>query len=293
MCGFWRASRRVVDRCGVPAHDRAVPSRTRRNAGRGGEPRGAPDGGGGDADRVDPRAALSPPDRLRHHPQRVGPLGKLVRAKWICHLIGLKHREGEQLIGGRGREQPVLLGAQRREAMAGLQGDDDAGAAAGDNVSELFQHQRGAVEIDLQDGAGRCLRGRDARGVDHAGHVSLRRGRPGERVDRWPRRDIDGRGGGVEPGIAEDLGGSLCILRAQVGQQNVLARAHAPGDGLADRSGADDDDDAGQCGLPLEDEDVRFRGEVRQASAGTIFLSGQYNHRFLAEARVRQDGEDL
>ena len=39
------------------------------------------------------------------------------------------------------------------------------------------------------------------------------------------------------------FGGGLGVLRSQVCQHDMFARADAAGDGLADRSGTDDDDD--------------------------------------------------
>src|SRR5688500_14258654 len=40
------------------------------------------------ADRVEPRAALAPPDGLGHHPQRVATLGQLVGMEAVGHLVG-------------------------------------------------------------------------------------------------------------------------------------------------------------------------------------------------------------
>jgi hypothetical protein len=70
--------------------------------------------------------------------------------------------------------------------VPGLRRDDDAGAAAaaGDDVPELLEHQRGAVEIDGEDRRRRRLPWRDARGVDDAGDVPERRGGLGQRVNR-------------------------------------------------------------------------------------------------------------
>ena len=63
--------------------------------------------------------------------------------------------------------------------------------------------------------------------------------------------DVDGGGADVEAGVAHRLGGGLGVGLAQVGQHDVLAGADAPGDGLADRPGADDDDDVAHDVLPL------------------------------------------
>ena len=91
-------------------------------------------GEGGDddagADRVDPRAALAPADGLGHHPQRVASLGQLVGVQGVGHLVGLEHRQGQQLLGRRRRQGGVLLGGQGAQTVPGLRGDDDPGAAA-------------------------------------------------------------------------------------------------------------------------------------------------------------------
>ena len=157
------------------------------------------------ADRVDPRAALAPPHRLGHHPQRVPALGELVGVERVRHLVRLEHRKSEQLVGGRGRQRLVLLGRQRREAVPRLRGDDDARSAARDDVAELLEHERGAIQIDLQDGGRRCLGGGDAGGMDDAGDVAERRGCLDERVDRLARGDVDDGGAHLEPGVARTL----------------------------------------------------------------------------------------
>ncbi|MBV9414253.1 MAG: hypothetical protein JO363_04670 [Solirubrobacterales bacterium] len=35
--------------------------------------------------------------------------------------------------------------------MSGLRGDHDPGATGGDDVAELLQNERGAVQVDLED----------------------------------------------------------------------------------------------------------------------------------------------
>ena len=47
----------------------------------------------------------------------------------------------------------------------------------------------------------------------------------------------------VEAGVAEHLGGGVGVVLVEVGEHDVLAGADPSGDGLADRAGADDDDD--------------------------------------------------
>jgi hypothetical protein len=52
-----------------------------------------------------------------------------------------------------------LLGGEGAEAVPGLGGDDDAGAAVADDVAELVEDNCGSVEVDGEDGFGRCLAG--------------------------------------------------------------------------------------------------------------------------------------
>jgi hypothetical protein len=75
--------------------------------------------------------------------------------------------------------------------------------------------------------------------------VTLPRGGGGldQSVNRLSGGDVDGGGADVEAGVGEDLGGGVGVLLAQVGQQDVFAGADPPGDGLADLSGSDGDDD--------------------------------------------------
>ena len=77
----------------------------------------------------------------------------------------------------------------------------------------------------------------DAGGVDDAGDVAERGGGLDEGVDRVAGGDVDGGRADVEAGVAQDFGGGVGVVLAQVGQDDVLAGADAPGDGLADRPG--------------------------------------------------------
>ena len=110
--------------------------------------RGEDDAG---ADRVDPGAALAPANGLGHHAQRVPALGELVGVERVRHLVGLEHRERQQLVGRGRRQRGVLLGGEGAESVPGLRRDDHAGAAARDDVSELLEHERGAVQVDRED----------------------------------------------------------------------------------------------------------------------------------------------
>jgi hypothetical protein len=79
--------------------------------------------------------------------------------------------------------------------------------------------------------------------VDDARDIADRRGGFHKRLNRVARRNVDGRSPDFETGIAQDLGRGIGVLLAQIGQQNMLARAHPPRNCLADRAGADHDDD--------------------------------------------------
>ena len=187
--------------------------------------------------------ALGPADRFGHDPQRVASLGELVGVQRVGDLVGLQHRQREQLLGRCGRQRGVLLGGEGAEPVPGLGGDDDAGAAGGDDVAELLEDHRGAVQVDVEDRRRRRLARRDAGGVDEAGDVAEGGGGLDEGLDRRAGGDVDGRGADREPGVTEDLRGGVGVRLVEVGEHDVLAGADPPGDGLADRAGADDDDD--------------------------------------------------
>ena len=123
----------------------------------------------------------------------------------VGHPIRLEHRQSKQLVGGRRRKGSVLLGGQRRQPVSGLRRDDDAGAAARDDIAELLEHERGAIQIDGEDRCRRGLRRRNTRSVDHAGYVAKRGGLLHERADRLARRHVDGHSTDPETGIAKDL----------------------------------------------------------------------------------------
>ena len=128
--------------------------------------------------------------------------------------------------------------------MPGLRRDDDARAAARDDVAELFEHERGAIQIDLEDRRRRRLRGRDAGRMDEAGDVAERGGCLDEHGPTRARRRRRSR---CSPRSRHRLGPSPPRRRcpAHVGQQDMLACADPARDRLADRSGSDDDNDVG------------------------------------------------
>ena len=63
----------------------------------------------------------------------------------------LQQGQRKQLLRRGGGKRLVLLGRQCAQAMTGLRGNDDAGSAARDDVAKFLQHERGAIQIDLED----------------------------------------------------------------------------------------------------------------------------------------------
>ena len=126
--------------------------------------------------------------------------------------------------------------------MPGLRRDHDARAAAGDDVAELLQHERRAVQIDLEDRRRRRLRRGDAGRMDQPGDLAQPRGRLDERMHGLARGHVDRRDAHLVSGVAQDLRRRVGVLLTQVGQQDVLAHADPPRDRLTDQPGPDDDD---------------------------------------------------
>ena len=121
--------------------------------------------------------------------------------------------------------------------MPGLRRDHNASAAAGDDIAELLQHERRAIQIDLEDRRRRGLRGGNTGGMDEAGDVADRRGRLDKRMHRLARGNIDGRGAHLDiPAFAQDFRRRIGVILAQISQQDVLAYADPPRDRLADLS---------------------------------------------------------
>jgi hypothetical protein len=111
-----------------------------------------------------------------------------------------------------------------------------------DDVAELLEHERRAVQVDLQHRLGRRLRRRDSSRVDQPGDVPEACGLLDERMNGLAVGRVDRRNADVVARVAEGLGRGVGVLLAHVSQQNVLADADAPRDGLADQAGSDDDD---------------------------------------------------
>ena len=135
------------------------------------------------------------------------------------------------------------LGVQRRRHVAGHAGDVHAGASGGHDLPELLQDDGSAVEVDGQHRLGRCLHRGDAGGADDLDDVA----ETGSGLSQDPNRLGVGH---IDPlgadGVAGVLQRGLRVLQiglAEVGEQHVLARAGAAGDGLPDAAGADDDQD--------------------------------------------------
>lgn len=161
----------------------------------------------------------------------------------IGDLARLEHWQCQQLIGWRGGEGCVLRGGEGSKPVAGLRGDDDSGPARRDDVPELFQDHCCPVQVDSEDGLGRGLAGRDARGMDHASDVAERGGGPGECLHGRTGGDIDSCRAHVKASVSQHPGRRIGVALMEIGEQDVLACTDAAGNCLADLASADDDDD--------------------------------------------------
>lgn len=219
------------------------------------------------------RAAPAPAHRLRAHPQHVAALGELVGVERVGDALRREPRQREQVVGRRGGQLLVLLGRQRREPVARLGGDDHARPAGGDDLAELLEHDRGAVEVDRQDRRRRRLARRDARGVDDAPQLAESRGLRGEFAHRLTGGDIDRGRAHREARVGQNRGSRPRTLLPQVGEEHVAPRADPAGDGLPDRTGSDDDDNLGHGDLPVcwavSTVEVRTRAPTESAATGT------------------------
>jgi len=90
---------------------------------------------------------------------------------------------------------------------------------------QLFEHERRAVEIDLEDRRRRCLRGGDTGSMDQPSDLSKPAGRFDERLHSLTRGHVDCRDTHIVTGVAEDLGSRAGIVRAHIGQQDMLPDA--------------------------------------------------------------------
>jgi hypothetical protein len=167
---------------------------------------------------------------LGHHAQRVRALGQLVRVQGVCHLIGRKQRQRQQLVGRRRRQSSVLLGSQRPETMPGLRRDDHPGTAACDDLSELLEQHRGSVEVHTEDRLRRRLARRHPCGVNNAGDIAERRGGLDERVDRLARGHVDVRCAHLEASVCHHTCGRVRFALVQVGQHDAFTGADPPGE---------------------------------------------------------------
>ena len=73
-------------------------------------------------------------------------------------------------------ESLVLLGRQRREPVTRLRRDNNARAAAPDDVAELFEHERSAIQVNSQNRSWRRLSWGDTGSMDDSGDSADRRG---------------------------------------------------------------------------------------------------------------------
>jgi len=67
--------------------------------------------------------------------------------------------------------------------MSRLGCDDDSSTTAGDDLAELFQHERRTVKIDLEDRFQRSLREGDTGSVKETGDVAQAGGLLGKRMN--------------------------------------------------------------------------------------------------------------
>ena len=67
-------------------------------------------------------------------------------------------------------------------------------------------------------------------------------GRHGKRADRVARGDVDALSAHGVAEVLQGCGGGREVLLADVGEEHMLARALAAGDGLPDAAGAGDDE---------------------------------------------------
>lgn len=98
--------------------------------------------------------------------------------------------------------------------MSRLRGDYDAGSAGRDDGAKFFQHESRAIKINFQDRGRRCLRGGDASGMDDAGDGANRGGFLDQRVDRFARGNVNGRSAHIEPCVAKNFRGCICVWLA-------------------------------------------------------------------------------
>ena len=87
---------------------------------------------------VEPRAARTPLDALRHDALLVAALRHLVGVERILDIFGFQDFEIKQLLRGRGRELAILLRRELRHPPAALAGDRHTAAALRDNLT-LFK----------------------------------------------------------------------------------------------------------------------------------------------------------
>jgi hypothetical protein len=79
--------------------------------------------------------------------------------------------------------------------------------------------------------------------MHQAGDIAQRLRLVDQGLDRRSRRDVDLGCCHVVTGVGQRLGGFDGALVRHIGQQQVLAGTHAAGDGLADETGTDHDND--------------------------------------------------
>ena len=194
------------------------------------------------ADRVDPRAALAPADRLGHDAQRVPALRELVGVERIRHLVGLEERRPSSSSTGVVASAlfcSTVSGGRRCPDCEAITTPEPPRAMTLPNSSSTSAvPYRSTLRIVAGDA---CDRG-DAGRMDKPGDVARARRLLDQRMDRSSREDTSTVATLTRASVPEDLGRRIGVLLAHVGQQDVLADADPACDRLADRPGSDDDD---------------------------------------------------
>jgi hypothetical protein len=117
-------------------------------------------------------------------------------------LVGLKEGKIEQIFHGCRGQRLILFKGERGKAMPGLRCDDDARTTPGNDIAELFQHERRAIQIDFEDRCRRRLRWRDACRMDQPCDGAQARGRFDERMHGLARGRVDRGDAHIVSGVA-------------------------------------------------------------------------------------------
>jgi hypothetical protein len=87
--------------------------------------------------------------------------------------------------------------------------------------------------------------------MDESGDVTQTRSPVDERLHRLARGHVDRRYAHFISGVPEDLCRRIGVIRAHIGQQDMLTDPNPPRDGLTDLTRSDDDDHVCHAMPPL------------------------------------------